>query len=410
LCSFFFGAFVAAGCDEPGTSTAALLVISDSAGVELVSSQAPQWTDDTRYRISTRPDISIGGLDDDPLTSFGRVPDATRLSDGRVVVLEAQAQELRVFDPSGAPVTTWGGPGEGPGEFSRPRSLFRLPGDTVVVFDRGARRVTSFDSQGGVIRTATTTAPFRPNLPEEMMAQSCCVPLGVDSKSRIYWRHPEVWLTGGTGRRPSTIRVVRFDADGSGLDTLGQFDSGTTAPWDGPNRVGRINFTTRFEGQIAEGSLIEANGSFYGYRVHDVDQRRLVRIVRAAKARRPVTATWLAGWKELEAARMGGGRESNAERVRQILDRERADSLPSFGQLLVDPTGTVWLTSWTHPSSPDDSTPAAEVFDPQGAWLGSIELPVDLWVLEIGSDYLLGVRQGEFDEPYVEIHRIDRRE
>ncbi len=385
-------------------------VVSDSAGVELVLSQAPQWTDDTRYRISARPEVSIGGLDDDPQTSLGRVPDALRLSDGRVVVLEAQAQELRLFDPSGAPVGIWGGPGEGPGEFSRASSLFRLPGDSVVVFDRGARRVTVFDPQGGVVRTATTTAPFRPNLPDEMMAQSCCIPLGVDSKSRIYWRHPEVWSTRGTGHRPSTIRVVRFDADGSGLDTLGQFDSGVAAPWDGPNRVVGINFATRFEGHVAGGSLIEANGSFYGYKVHDVDQGHLVRIVRAAKARQPVATTWLAGWKELEGARMGGGREGTPDRVRQILDREHADSLPSFGQLLVDPTGAVWLTSWTHPSSPDGITLAAEVFDSQGVWLGSVELPENLWVLDIGIDYLLGVRRGEFDEPYVEIHNVDRRQ
>lgn len=135
-----------------------------------------------------------------------------------------------------------------------------------------------------------------------------------------------------------------------------------------------------------------------------------MRVVRATKARRPVTESWLAGWKELEAARMGGGGEGTPESVRRILDREHADSLPAFGQLLVDPAGTVWLTAWTHPSDPDGSRPAAEVFDSQGAWLGSVELPANLWILDVGIDYLLGVRRGEFDEPYVELHSIDRRD
>ena len=44
--------------------------------------------------------------------------DATKLSDGRIVVANGGSDELRIFDRSGTHVGTWGGQGEGPGEFT----------------------------------------------------------------------------------------------------------------------------------------------------------------------------------------------------------------------------------------------------------------------------------------------------
>ena len=45
--------------------------------------------------------------------------DATKLSDGRIVVADRSTSELRVFDAAGTYLATWGGLGEGPGEFPR---------------------------------------------------------------------------------------------------------------------------------------------------------------------------------------------------------------------------------------------------------------------------------------------------
>ena len=51
------------------------------------------------------------------------VIDALVLSDGRIVVANQGTYELRVFNPSGIHFDTWGGEGEGPGEFPYLRGL-----------------------------------------------------------------------------------------------------------------------------------------------------------------------------------------------------------------------------------------------------------------------------------------------
>ena len=48
------------------------------------------------------------------------------------------------------------------------------------------------------------------------------------------------------------------------------------------------------------------------------------------------------------------------------------------------------------------------VFDPEGRWMGDIEIPYGGYVYEIGVDYLLGVWVDELDVEQVRLYRIDR--
>ncbi|MDX1390584.1 MAG: 6-bladed beta-propeller, partial [Acidobacteriota bacterium] len=180
---------LAAGACESDRAASSASLVSDSAGVEIVTSSAPAWSAGAGYHVSDDPITVVGGIDDDPSTSFGWISGAVRLSDGRLVVLDGQSQDLRVFDRAGNLLATWGRAGEGPGEFVRAFHVTSLPGDTVAVFDGGNARVTFFSPAGEVVRTVMTVVEFRPNLPDEMMAHSCCVPVGVDAAGRVYWRH-----------------------------------------------------------------------------------------------------------------------------------------------------------------------------------------------------------------------------
>ena len=51
----------------------------------------------------------------------------------------SRSGNLRIFGPTGRHLATFGGQGEGPGEFNRPRLTGALPGDTLVVVDRSNR-------------------------------------------------------------------------------------------------------------------------------------------------------------------------------------------------------------------------------------------------------------------------------
>lgn len=68
------------------------------------------------------------------------------------------------------------------------------------------------------------------------------------------------------------------------------------------------------------------------------------------------------------------------------------DSTPALRALEVDAEGNLWAERyrlfWEQESIWD-------VLDPEGAWLGTVELPENVDVFEIGSDYLLGRHRDE---------------
>lgn len=77
-----------------------------------------------------------------------------RLSDGRFVV-PSVLDGLFVFDAQGHFVSRVGRPGDGPGEFRRPRFVSVGPGDTVMVYDTRAARISLYDRQMRFVRSVS---------------------------------------------------------------------------------------------------------------------------------------------------------------------------------------------------------------------------------------------------------------
>ena len=125
----------------------------DSADVRIVENARPADGSRLGWRIGTEPAVTIGKLEgEEPYMLFVAM-DATRLSDGRIVVVNAGTHELRVFDGAGIHMDTWGGRGDGPGEFRAPiGQVAHLPGDSVVVWSPQQPFLTVFDPTGSVVR------------------------------------------------------------------------------------------------------------------------------------------------------------------------------------------------------------------------------------------------------------------
>ena len=103
----------------------------DSMGLEIVESTRPRWDEDDAWRVDTAPSLSIGtALDGNPAMQFTRVSGVTRLSDGRIAVVDDQTAELRIFDASGRHLTTAGGKGGGPGDGVSSVRVHRLVKDS----------------------------------------------------------------------------------------------------------------------------------------------------------------------------------------------------------------------------------------------------------------------------------------
>ena len=95
--------------------------------------------------LDPEPFIEVNELTQGPDSELYRVLDAQLLADGRLVLLNAGTQEIRIYDPSGALVARAGRRGQGPGEFTVPVSLRAYVDGSIHVFDRGTARVTVFD-------------------------------------------------------------------------------------------------------------------------------------------------------------------------------------------------------------------------------------------------------------------------
>lgn len=75
---------------------------------------------------------------------IGEITDALMDDHGRVVLLDRQTQELKVYAENGRRVQTLGRSGAGPGEFASPRTMWRTPNGDIEVLDTELLRVSRF--------------------------------------------------------------------------------------------------------------------------------------------------------------------------------------------------------------------------------------------------------------------------
>lgn len=121
-----------------------------SGRVVVSNTEQGLWTDDTRWLVSE--DLRIGVMEGGGPDVFGRIGDIAVDSEGRIYVLESQAQEVRVFDSTGGFVRTIGRRGNGPGELENVSGIGWGVDGNLWVVDPGNIRTTVFDTTGVLIR------------------------------------------------------------------------------------------------------------------------------------------------------------------------------------------------------------------------------------------------------------------
>jgi hypothetical protein len=168
-------------------------------------------------------EVRIGSLDD-PDSGFSAIGGVDVDRDGNIYAYEAQAAQIRVYDPRGRRLRTIARRGEGPGEF-QDGPLFGVVGDTIWAYDMRLRRVTLFDRRGTVLLTSRLDG----------------IAVDLQRPGSIGYVMPRLLLRDGmflgelrlyTARRTSgpwpvketdTVMVprVRFDGTGAVFDTIG---------------------------------------------------------------------------------------------------------------------------------------------------------------------------------------------
>ena len=130
----------------------------------------------------------------------------------------------------------------------------------------------------------------------------------------------------------------------------------------------------------------------------------LLRLVRKPHEPVPVTNADIARFRE---RRLANARSDNARREAERLLAEVPfpSFRPAFGDLRVDPDGFIWVQDYR--IDPDDPS-IWSIFDPDGRFLGTLEVPAGNRLLAIYRDAILTTWRDELDVEYVRLYRLDR--
>lgn len=340
-------------------------------------------------------ELRIGSVDGPGPTSFGQLKGIAVTRDGNIVVLDALAQELRVFGSDGVHMATFGGKGGGPGEFESAYGLMLSPAGMLWVPDHRSARMSVFDPSDG----------FRESYPLRILSRGFVWGGIMDTEGRVL--KPSITL--GPPRRP-VLRI--YGSNMSLLDSLplpDRPDVDRKNPpgaffWEAPDgrASGYISVPFYPQGQ----QLLDPQGFFWSTAAGDPSYR----IIHWA----PGEDTSLV----IETRRPpvpvpSSVRDSALAEVREFL-RERGaanqdwakvpEVLPAISSLFLADNGDLWVEV-----ASTDTLTKYDVYEHTGKYWGTVSTSLDIlpWVRPVvHGDQLWAVVTDDLDVPYVVRARI----
>jgi len=373
------------------------------------------------------PDISIGAADGADEYLFGDIAEIAVAKDGTIYVFDRQVPALRQYDATGKYVRTLGRSGSGPGEYRTGGGLAVHPDGRVLLWDTGNWRINVYTPAGANLPAWTT-----PSGSSGSMSLSTSRSLLVDSAGLVYVRRDAFFL-----RDPSARRVfwIRLHADGRLRDTIPSPSFAANAP--GLTATNSAGNATVSAGVPFSAQPIVAMSPL-GFFVTAMPVQYAFEILRpgapVTSVRRPVQPAAVSD-RERDSAR-----KAVEERMRKTdpiwtwsgpaVPRTR----PAFENVLIGSDGRIWLAIVPEnsrrvgsvsggvglgggrvgapgparsPGQPEKPRAALyDVFEPDGAYLGRIEIPPRISTVVRRGDYVWGVEYDEDDIPHVKRYRI----
>ena len=390
-----------AACSDQRATVELASEARDSAGIRIVENVRPP--DGTRlgWQVDSVPLLLIGALEGEDPYLLHQVRDATRLSDGRIVVANRGSQELRVFAGSGVHLGTWGGSGEGPGEFNSLVAVAGWQGDSVIAWYSQRERLSVFDRDGNFGRTMIPGDPGDGrDTPEEVSADGTILVSrsgpgggtladGLRRGERLYEvANAEGVLTAPLEASPGSESYLSMSGNMMRMMTLPFFRSARTTVWAG-----------RFVVAPNDGYEIRAFGR----------NGALDLVVRREHALVAPTPAHLDAYIERQVTARPPGEQAERRRSlrEQLADVPMPETFPAFDQILADALGNLWIQEYDLPGQ-ERPDPLWTVFDEEGRVLGFVETPSGLRIYEIGQDYILGRATDDLGVEYVQMWSLER--
>ena len=383
-------ASVGLGCGERAPEVPAVAV-RDSAGITIVENVGPAWREGEGWRLSQQPSVRIGQVEGDNEYLLLGPLSALRLDDSTIVVSNTGTEEIRFYDAEGRYLRTAGGRGGGPGEFSNLVWIYPLGADTIVAWDDNPPRIAFFYRDGSFassVRPEQYGGVLKGVFPDGSLLQA----------EHVDWSNRP-----SDGRMRQPAWSYRLDRDGAILDSLPVF----------PAREFEMRRSGRSVGisppPFGRSTPMEVSGDGFYAGTQDVfevgyyDLRgNLKTLLRWPGTDQLVTDEHIAAYR---SSYLGRTRSENARRSAEewLESATFPEQLPAYGDLVDDDEGNLWIEEY-HPRW--ETFRRWTVFDSDLRMLGTVDMPGNFVVHQIGSDFVLGYTWDEYDVEYVELYQI----
>lgn len=374
-------------------------MVRDSAGVAMVENgDQGVWSPDEAWQFEEQ--TRIGAAEGEAAYQFGQIAGIDEDSQGRIYVLDQQAQEVRVFDADGTYLQSMGRPGNGPGELSRGVAAVMVArGDTVFVPDLLLQRMTMYTADGGDAGT---------------------FPIPLDQGVSMRWETtPDntflqqvrtINLPNQPDTVPETNLILERGTDGALQDTVLALLVGQTFRFNEGGPQIKL-FEPEPVWALMPGSrLATAVNATYRIEVYG-PEGDLERVITRPFEREPVTETDRDAFRRL--LRDAWERQGvPAPAIQQLMGNVGfADYYPAFAQLLAGPDGSLLVQ---HIQSAEQAGATEETFDAQdvgastwdvfdadGKYLGVIRFPDRYIPVRFENGHFLGVWRDGMDVQHV---------
>ena len=363
-------------------------VVEDSAGVRIIQyAGVPEV--DPPFALADEPTYRHGDVPDH--YSFGLIGKGRLFPDGRAAVVDVANSEVVVLSPDGSRHDILARPGQGPGEIDRVTDMFVLGRDSLLMLDRNQSRFLLF-ANGSLAHTASIV---------DLRRTSSLWPKGIDTAGRFLVStgsgrpgFEEEWLYG---------HLARYDPESGAVDTVAsyKFVSGESNPIPGQGYV----FVSG--GQFV---YVRSDNPEVVWHLADGTMRQ---IVRWQLERRYMTEEYLEGLEptlrdRLRFANPGMSNERLEELTSETMARYETrlgNPISHFNPPFADAEGRVWLPTFI-PGGPGQGVPPYTVVSPDGAWMGMVDGPPGLRILDVGWGRVLGIVEDEMGVQSVVVHEL----
>lgn len=385
-------AAVLVACQDTDPDAASdALAVRDSAGIRIVEHADLFGSALPTAAVDTVPVVRVGTSAEQGLY---QVAGALRLGNGELVITDGATEEIRVFGPDGLHRRTFGGAGDGPGEFGRITVLGRLAGDSIAVWDDRKRALTVFSADGTLGRTVTPGS----SSPRGQVI----VGAGVfgDGDVLVHGSSPATELEPGTVRHDRWL--FRLDDDG----------------W---REIGALPAPDLYLRRHPSGGMSLSDAPFQrdgltgvrGDRLYTFDTAEPV--IRGFQGAHPVLEIRDAApsvpvtdeVRERYLDRLLEGRDPEAAARARPLLREMIEheTLPRGSGMHVSAEGRIWLLPFRYPNT--DRPQRFTVLAPDGTPVRRVSVPARYEVLWAEEDRVVVLSRDEVDVEVVSVFEIE---